>query len=152
MNSCVQSLAALAFLAIFAAPSPSRAQPPVCPVVKCTPEEFPVRPKVYECPKLQPVGAPIEAILDCTSIRPHSVRCRAFPVEVESTCGGSGTNLIYEWSVRVGMSTYPYPPSYDNTISVSCMALEGVNVDVKVWNGGYSSNAHFGMRCGDEPN
>ncbi|MGB0135384.1 hypothetical protein [Dokdonella sp.] len=74
----------------------------------------------------------------------------AYPIEVSYGCGGSGTNLIYNWTVKVGMDSYPYPPSYNNTLSVSCMPTESVRVDVTVWNGSYSSTRSVQMGCGDD--
>jgi hypothetical protein len=126
--------------------------PPVCPVIKCSPAEFPIREKKYECPKSIQVNAPIDATLDCMSTSQHSVSCAAFPIEAQSTCGGAGINLVYDWRVRVGMSTYQYPPSYNHTLSVSCMSTESVSVTVTVWNGMYSSTRNVGMGCGDDPN
>jgi hypothetical protein len=126
--------------------------PPVCPVTKCSPLEFLVREKVYGCPKSIQISSPIDATLDCMSTSQHSVACEAYPVEVQNTCGGSGINLIYDWTVRVGMATYQYPPGYNSTLSVSCMSTESVSVTVTVWNGMYSSTRSVGMGCGDETN
>jgi hypothetical protein len=126
--------------------------PPVCPVVKCKPAEFVIREKAYGCPKSIKSSAPINATLDCMSTSQHSVSCEAFPVEVQGTCGGSGINLIYDWTVKIGTTTYQYPPGYNNTLGVSCMSTENVYATVTVWNGTYSSTRSVGMRCGDDPN
>jgi hypothetical protein len=144
------ALSMLALL-IVAAANATPGPPPVCPVVKCTPSEFGARTKVYQCPKAFPSDAPVEALLDCMPSSQHSLNCKVFPTEVPPACGSSGANLVYDWTVRVGMSEYPYPPSYNNTLSVSCMGLERVFVSVTVWNGSYSSTDSFGMTCGDDP-
>jgi len=151
-NPCLKIIVAmLAAQAGLASAQGSQGPPPVCPVVKCSPQEFVARPKVYACPKVMPVDSPVQAWLDCVSTSQHSLSCKVFPAEVQTTCGGSGTNLIYDWSVRLGMTNYQYPPSYSNTLSVSCMGLEGVSVSATVWNGSYSSTDTFSMRCGDDP-
>jgi hypothetical protein len=127
--------------------------PPVCQVFpSCGIGQFPIYEKTYQCPNLISINSPIQARLECISNSLHSMTCEASPFEAPTTCSGSGTNLIYDWAVKVGSGvTYPYPPSYDNLLSISCIQNENVNISVTVWNGSQSSIRSTNMRCGQIP-
>ena len=151
MKSHVFLLTAFSSLVALMRGDPAIADPPpVCPIVQCSPPEFLVQEKAYGCPKKTPINIPVEAAIECLPRNRYSFTCTAFPVEIYTpTCGGSGINLMYDWTVRVGNVNYPYPPSYDNKVSVSCMPRENVSVNLTVWNGTSSSTSNVVMRCGD---
>lgn len=151
MKSHAFPLTAFSAMAVLLCCAPAIAsEPPVCDIVQCSPSEFQVQTSEYACPNSMQVNSPITATIECLPKNRHSMTCKAYPFEVTGPmCGGPAINLIYDWSVKVGNVTYPYPPSNETTISVSCMGRENVDVSVTVWNGTYSSTWTSYMNCGD---
>ena len=138
---------------LFAAASVAHADPhevcTVAPAHDCSNGSFAVIEKTYHCPKTLQVNSPVNGELSCATSASHTVTCDAFPVEVPEVCGSSGKNLIYNWNVTIGGVSYPYPPSYDAQLSISCIPPERIFVSVDVENGSAHGFASYGLRCGD---
>ena len=133
----------LLLMAVLPAAAQTKGPPPYCPPAKSLTGEFCAVASKSSCPKSLAADASIDALLYCDRNGDYAVACEAYPRECEG-----GTNLLYEWRVRISGVTYTYPPSFTPDANFGCFPGEQVFVQVTVWNGSASDSASKALVCG----